>query len=92
MTIVVRVPSRPQRSGLLAVFHPLGDGGELSLGLDDIDLRDPIERLLGDRRFRGFPHIEELPAAMRRRCNGGGPKGLWCSVLADGQPVTGGAE
>ena len=30
-----------------------GDGGELSLGLDDIDRRDPIERLLGDRRFRG---------------------------------------
>jgi hypothetical protein len=59
-----------QRPGLLAVFHPLGDRGELGLGLDDIDRCDPIERRLGDRRFRSLPDIEEFPATMAL---------LWCS-------------
>src|SRR5258708_13736719 len=43
----------------------LDDRGGLRLRLDHIERRDPIERRLGDRRLRRFPHVEELASAMR---------------------------
>ena len=44
--------------------QPLVWRGEASLVLDGIELRDPVERRLGDGRFRRLPHVEDAPAAM----------------------------
>jgi hypothetical protein len=53
------------------VFYPLGDRGKPGLVLDHIDRGDPIERLLGDRRFRRVPNIEDLPSAVHPAGNFG---------------------
>ena len=54
-----------QRCGLAPVFHPLGGRGEPRLVLDRVNFGDPIQRLLGNRRFRRLPHVVKLPAAVR---------------------------
>src|SRR5208283_3048801 len=53
-----------QRCRLPAVFNPLGDRRKPGFVLDGIDRGDSIERLLGDRRLRRFPHVEYFSSAM----------------------------
>jgi hypothetical protein len=56
-------------------LHPtLVGGSALDVGLNGIEFLDPPQRLLGDRRLRGFEHLEQLASGVRHASNVGNPR------------------
>src|SRR6185369_218026 len=55
-------------------LHPtLVSGSALDVGLNGIEFLDPSQCLLGDRRLRGFEHLEQLASGVRHASNVGDP-------------------